>query len=105
MKTLSDGTQVSDDTPTKITDGEVTALKGTELADFNDRKAAHSQMLVDEAAAQAVYEATEKYKDDRRAAYGPVEGQLDMIYWDQVNATTIWRDHVTAVKAAHPKPA
>ena len=45
-----------------------------------------------------------KYKHDRRAAYGPVEDQLDMIYWDQVNGTTVWRDHVAAVKAAHPKP-
>lgn len=54
---------------------------------------------------QADYLANEKYKDDRRAAYGSVEDQLDMIYWDQVNATTVWRDHVAAVKATHPKPA
>ena len=39
------------------------------------------------------------------AAYGPIQDQLDMIYWDQVNTTTVWRDHVAAVKAAHPKPA
>jgi hypothetical protein len=30
--------------------------------------------------------------------------QLDMQYWDQVNGTTIWADHISAVKAAHPKP-
>ena len=53
---------------------------------------------------QADYLANHKYKDDRLAAYGPVEDQLDMMYWDQVNGTTIWRDHVAAVKAAHPKP-
>ncbi len=58
--------------------------------------------------AQDEYEAAqaaEKYKDDRRAAYGPVEDQLDMIYWDQVNGTTIWRDHVAAAKAKYPKPS
>ena len=60
-----------------------------------------------EAAAQAMADkaASEKYKDDRRAAYGPVEDQLDMMYWDKVNATTVWPDHIAAVKAAHPKPA
>lgn len=105
MKTLSDGTRVSDDTPTKMEDGIVTALEGAELTEFNARKAVHAQNLVDEAAARAVYEATEKYKDDRRAAYGPVEDQLDMIYWDQVNGTTTWRDYIAAVRAAHPKPA
>ena len=59
-----------------------------------------------EAAAQAVADkaAREKYKDDRRSAYGPVEDQLDMMYWDQVNGTAVWRDHIAAVKAAHPKP-
>ena len=104
MKTLSDGTQVSDDTPTKMEDGVITALEGAELTEFNDRQAAHAQLLVDEAAARAVYDAMEKYKDDRRSAYGPVEDQLDMMYWDKVNGTAVWVDHVAAVRAAHPKP-
>lgn len=40
----------------------------------------------------------------RRVAYGSVEDQLDMIYWDQVNGTTTFKDHIAAGKAAHPKP-
>ena len=28
-----------------------------------------------------------------------IEEQLDMMYWDQVNGTTTWKDHVAAVKA------
>ena len=44
------------------------------------------------------------YKKVRRNNYGSIEDQLDMIYWDQVNDTTIWKDAVAAVKAAHPKP-
>ena len=41
--------------------------------------------------------------DIRREAYGPIGDQLDEIYWDQVNGTTNWKDHVAAVKAANPK--
>ena len=44
------------------------------------------------------------YRDQRRIAYPPIGDQLDMIYWDQINGTTVWRDTITAVKTAHPKP-
>jgi len=53
---------------------------------------------------KADYIANEKYKDDRREAYGDIGAQLDMQYWDGVNDTTVWVDHVATVKAAHPKP-
>ena len=53
---------------------------------------------------RADYIANEKYKDDRREAYGDIGAQLDMQYWDGVNDTTVWADHVAAVKAAHSKP-
>ena len=46
----------------------------------------------------------EKYKNDRRKGYGLIGDQLDMQYWDSVNGTTVWRDHVAAVKAKYPKP-
>ena len=36
--------------------------------------------------------------------YLPVAQQLDMQYWDSVNGTTTWKDHVAAVKAKYPKP-
>ena len=35
--------------------------------------------------------------------YGDPREQLDMIYWDMVNGTTKWKDHVAAVKAKYPK--
>ena len=35
----------------------------------------------------------------RKVEYGSIEDQMDMMYWDQVNGTTTWRDHVAAVKA------
>lgn len=40
----------------------------------------------------------------RCAAYGDVGQQLDMLYEDMMNGTTKWRDHITRVKAEHPKP-
>jgi hypothetical protein len=39
----------------------------------------------------------------RRVAYGSIQDQLDMLYWDQVNGTSKWKDHVTKVKTDHPK--
>ena len=35
----------------------------------------------------------------RKVEYGQIEEQLDMMYWDQMNGTTTWKDHVTAVKS------
>lgn len=38
----------------------------------------------------------------RKVAYGSIEEQLDMMYWDQVNGTTTWKDHIASIKAAEP---
>ena len=56
------------------------------------------------AQAKAYYLANEKYKEDRRKAYGSLGDQIDMQYWDSVNDTTVWLDHITKVKADNPKP-
>ncbi len=52
---------------------------------------------------EAEHNATQ-YQRDRAEAYAPIADQLDMQYWDSVNGTTTWADHIAAVKAAHPKP-
>jgi multidrug resistance efflux pump len=52
---------------------------------------------------QAEYAATQ-YQRDRKQAYASIEEQLDMQYWDSVNGTTTWADHIAAVKGTHPKP-
>lgn len=39
-----------------------------------------------------------------KRAYPPIGDQLDMIYWDSVNKTTVWQDTIAAIKAANPKP-
>ena len=43
-------------------------------------------------------------RSTRRNAYGDLGSQLDMQYWDNVNGTTTWKDHVAAVKTANPIP-
>ena len=40
----------------------------------------------------------------RRSAYGDLGSQLDMQYWDNVNGTTTWKDHVAKVKTDNPIP-
>jgi hypothetical protein len=40
----------------------------------------------------------------RRNAYGDLGSQLDMQYWDNVNGTTTWKDHVAKVKTDNPIP-
>lgn len=43
------------------------------------------------------------YQDLRRQAYPDIAEQLDMIYWDKINGTTIWIDTITAIKNKYPK--
>jgi hypothetical protein len=44
------------------------------------------------------------YIQARQESYGSVQDQLDMMYWDGVNGTTLWADHIAQVKADNPKP-
>ena len=43
-------------------------------------------------------------RSTRRSAYGDMGSQLDMQYWDNVNGTTTWKDHVAKVKTDNPIP-
>ena len=45
------------------------------------------------------------YKTARQEDYGSIAEQLDMQYWDGVNGTTTWSDHIAQVKSDNPKPA
>jgi hypothetical protein len=42
--------------------------------------------------------------EDRKLAYSSIADQLDMQYWDGVNGTTVWADHIAQVKSDNPKP-
>jgi len=65
---------------------------------LDNAKVAAARKALDDAAAAI------KYKSDRAAAYASVGDQLDMQYWDTVNGTSTWKDHVAKVKADNPKP-
>jgi hypothetical protein len=41
--------------------------------------------------------------DNEHLAYAPLSEQLDMQYWDAMNNTETWLDHIRSVKEAHPK--
>jgi len=45
------------------------------------------------------------YKTARQEAYNSIQDQLDMQYWDSVNSTTTWADHIAQVKSDNPKPS
>jgi hypothetical protein len=45
------------------------------------------------------------YIQARQEAYGDLGSQLDMMYWDKVNNTTTWQDHIAQVKSDNPKPS
>lgn len=49
---------------------------------------------------EAAYNANQ-YSRDRKAAYPPLEDQLDNIYHNGVDA---WKADIQAIKDAHPKP-
>lgn len=62
-----------------------------------------NQVTIDEALVNA-WQDPDQYKYDRQQAYASLAEQLDMQYWDRVNGTSTWKEHIDAVKAAHPKP-
>ena len=61
-----------------------------------------AELAAAEPAADAA-EALEATINARRMSYGSTGDQLDMMYWDQVNGTNIWFDHIAQVKADNPK--
>ena len=44
------------------------------------------------------------YIEKRKENYLPIAEQLDLQYWDAVNGTTTWKDHIAKVKNDYPKP-
>jgi len=58
---------------------------------------------VDDALVDA-WQDPEAYAFARQIEYAPLKEQLDMLYWDKMNNTTTWQDHITEVKTNNPKP-
>ena len=96
----------------KITDGEYIRYRDTVTgktvpADAPGNRE-YDQMLLDiEADPTCITEQDDTpiptVDELRIAAYGSFGEQADMQYWDAVNSTTTWVDHIAAVKLANPK--
>jgi len=72
--------------------------------DADGNPVAITQSLVDEEVARLQAEHDSKaYARARAEAYAPIADQMDMQYWDSVNGSRTWLDHIEAVKEAHPK--
>ena len=52
---------------------------------------------------KAAYDA-EEYKRKRVLAYPGLPEQFDLLYWDQVNGTSKFKEAIAKVKAVNPKP-
>jgi len=90
--------RASFDPPThKVEDGVRIELTAEEVDAMLDKWSANvrNQQLDKEA---------NGYKTDRERAYASIQDQLDMQYWDNVNGTTTWKDHIAKVKSDNPKP-
>jgi len=59
--------------------------------------------LDNEAIASAYQRSRTGEEGETDTIYLPIQEQLDLMYWDQINGTTKWKDHISAVKAKYPK--
>ena len=53
---------------------------------------------------EAAFAATQYQRDRKKEFSKKIGDQLDMIYWDQVNGTTTFKDFVAKIKSDNPKP-
>ena len=84
----------------------VTIDDGTGAFDASGNSVSLDQSKIDAARAtlDAEYAALE-YSRKRVQEYASIQDQLDMQYWDSVNGTTTWKDHIAKVKSDNPKPS
>ena len=80
-------------------------LKGGELTWQSEdiTEPTEEEITAEQERLQAEYDA-KQYARDRAIAYASIQDQLDMQYWDNVNSTTTWKDHIAKVKSDNPKP-
>lgn len=78
------------------------AQRNNQRVEFDE--SGYDQVVID----RANYKLDEQnngYKRARQEAYASIADQLDMQYWDSVNDTTTWNEHIAQVKADNPKPS
>jgi len=75
---------------------------GNETVEFDDND---YEWVINNRANELFWQQENGWIQARKDAYGSIEDQLDMQYWDSVNGTTVWADHIAQVKSDNPKPA
>ena len=74
-----------------------------------DTSISHYQQFIQDVAEQGIgiVEGPDIIEPDyitlRQQEYPSREDQLDMMYWDRVNGTTVWEDTIQAIKDKYPK--
>ena len=58
---------------------------------------------VDDVATSRLDDEQNGWIEKRVKEYLAIADQLDMQYWDEVNGTTTWKDHIAKVKGDNPK--
>ena len=81
------GIKWHDNNPTNITDEAILAKQVELIAEFDAKKYQRDRVA-----------------EPEKGGYPDIGDQLDMIYHDQVDGTTTFKDAVKAIKDAHPKP-
>jgi hypothetical protein len=78
--------------------------RGAYIAQWNSASPQPTEAEIETAHAewQAEYD-SQACARARADAYASIGEQLDMQYWDSVNDTTIWKDHIASVKAQFSK--
>ena len=71
--------------------------------DGNPTNITNAAILAKQAELQTAYD-TKQYQRDRKYKYPRIGDQLDMIYHDQVDNTTTFKEAIEAVKDDNPKP-
>ena len=77
----------------RIVNGVVVELTSEEEAEIRAEWAANEALI-----------ARNEYRLKRMQEYKSIGEQLDMLYWDKVNGTNLWLEHIEDVKSKYPKP-
>ena len=80
-------------------------VNGVEVELSEEEKEATLNTWAENELARQLDEEANGYKVARQSAYASIQDQLDMQYWDNVNGTTTWKDHIAQVKSDNPKPS
>jgi len=82
----------------------VVTIRGNNAFDGSDNPVEVDEVKVsDELSRLQSEHDAQDYARKRATSYASTGDQLDMQYWDSVNDTTTWKDHIASVKGQFPK--